>query len=166
MLKYVRVKKMDKKVVLVTGSSIGLGASICEKFASNGYNVVINYLTHEKEALTLKKELEEKYKIECLCIEADISKDDDVSYMHKKVMNTFGKIDVLVNNASVAYDTDFDMKVKDIFMKILEINVYGTFNVTKVFGKEMLKNKSGKIINIASTNGIDTYYEYGLDYDA
>ena len=157
---------MDKKVVLVTGSSIGLGASICEKFASNGYNVVINYLTHEKEALTLKKELEEKYKIECLCIEADISKDDDVLYMHKKVMNTFGKIDVLVNNASVAYDTDFDMKVKDIFMKILEINVYGTFNVTKVFGKEMLKNKSGKIINIASTNGIDTYYEYGLDYDA
>ncbi len=157
---------MDKKVVLITGSSIGLGASIAEKFASNNYNVVINYLTHEKEALKLKNNLEEKYNIECLCIEADISKDEDIKYMHKMVMNTFHKVDVLINNASVSYDSEFDSKIKDIFMKILEINVYGTFNVTKIFGTDMLKRKSGKIINIASTNGIDTYYEYGLDYDA
>lgn len=159
-------ENMDKKVVLVTGSSIGLGAAIAEKFASNNYNVVINYLTHEKEALKLKTDLENKYNVECLAIEGNIASDEDVKYMYKKVMKVFNKIDVLINNASVSFDTDFDMKDKDIFMKILEINLYGTFNVTKVFGNEMLKNKSGKIINIASTNGIDTFYEYGLDYDA
>jgi len=157
---------MDKKVVLITGSSVGLGASIAKKFASNEYNVIINYLTHEKEALQLQKHLEEKYNIECLCIEADISNEEDVKYMCKKVINTFGHIDVLVNNAGIAHDTDISMKSKDVFMRILEVNTFGTFNTSKIFGEEMNKNGHGIIINIASTNGIDSYYKYSIDYDA
>ena len=157
---------MDKKVVLITGSSSGLGLTIAEKFASNNYNVIINYLTHEKEALQLQKELEEKYKIHCLCIEADISSEEDIRYMSKKAITQFGHIDVLVNNASISRDSELDMKNKDVFMRILEVNTYGTFNVSRIIGEEMNKNGSGSIINIASTNGIDTYYEYSLDYDA
>ncbi len=157
---------MNKKTVLVTGSSIGLGASLIEKFASNNYNIVINYLTHEEEALKLKSDLEHKYNIKCLCIKADISNDGDVKYMHEKINEEFGSLDVLVNNASISHDSLIEDKTKENFIKILEVNTYGTFNVSRVFGDEMYKNKKGKIINIASTNGIDTYYEYSIDYDA
>ncbi len=157
---------MNKKTVLVTGSSIGLGASLIEKFASNNYNIVINYLTHEEEALKLKSDLEHKYNIECLCIKADISNDDDVKYMYERINEEFGSLDVLVNNASISHDSLIEDKTKENFMRILEVNTYGTFNVSRVFGESMYKNKKGKIINIASTNGIDTYYEYSIDYDA
>ena len=157
---------MGKKTVLVTGSSIGLGASIIEKFASNGFNCVINYLSHEKEANELKGKLEKEYNIECLTIKADISNDEDVLNMFNEVKDRFNKIDVLVNNAAIAIDTTFEDKTKENFMKIFEVNVYGLFNVSRLFGDDMLKNKNGRIINISSTNGIDTYYEYSLDYDA
>ena len=156
----------EKKVVLVTGSSSGLGMEIVKKFASNNYNCVINYINHEAEALKLKEDLEKKYNIKCLCIKADISKDEEVKDMFDKVINEFEKIDVLVNNAAIAIDTLFEMKNKEDFMKTLEVNVYGLFNVSRTFGDFMYKNKNGKIINIGSTNGIDTYYEFSLDYDA
>lgn len=157
---------MNKKVVLVTGSSIGLGSEIIRKFASNNYNCIINYYNHEDEANKLKNELESEYKIKCLTIKADISNDEDVLNMYNKVIREFGNIDVLVNNASIAKDCEFNSKNKKDFIRILEVNLYGTFNVSKVFGNKMYENKHGKIINIGSTNGIDTYYEYGLDYDA
>ena len=81
---------MDKKVVLITGSSSGLGASTAEVFAKNGYNVVINYLTNERNALKLQKELEEKYKVDCICIQADISEEEDVNYLSKTIIKKFG----------------------------------------------------------------------------
>ena len=157
---------MDKKTILVTGASSGLGKEIIRLFAKNNYNCIINYLSHEKEALALQKEIEEKYNIECLCIEADISNDKDVEYMYKKSISKFNKIDVLVNNASISNDSLVEDKNKEDFMRILEVNLYGTFNVSKLFGKNMYENKKGKIINIGSTNGIDTYYEYSTDYDS
>ena len=157
---------MNNKTVLVTGSSSGLGASTAEKFASNGYNVVINYVTHEKEAKKLKDKLEKDYKIKCLIIKCDISKEDEVQSMYDEVIKSFGKIDVLVNNAGIAIDTLFEDKTKENFMRTLEVNLYGTFLVSKIFGKLMYDNKYGRIINISSTNGIDTYYEYSIDYDA
>ena len=157
---------MDKKVVLITGSSSGLGASTAEVFAKNGYNVVINYLTNERNALKLQKELEEKYKVDCICIQADISEEEDVNYLSKTIIKKFGHLDVLVNNAGIAIDTTFEDKTKENFMRTLEVNLYGTFLASKVFGQLMFENKKGKIINISSTNGLDTYYEYSLDYDA
>ena len=86
--------------------------------------------------------------------------------MVEKVIFKFNKIDVLVNNAGIAIDTTFEDKTKDNFMKTLEINLVGTFLVSKYVSKYMLEQKSGNIVNVASTNGIDSYYVESLDYDA
>ena len=157
---------MDKKTVLVTGSSIGLGSEIIRLFASRNYNCVINYNSHEKEANDLKNELESKYDTKCLLIKCDISNDQEVNDMYEKVLKEFKSLDVLINNAGIAIDTPFEVKDKNIFMKTLEVNLYGTFNISRLFGDHMFNNKKGTIINIASTNGIDSYYEFSLDYDA
>jgi len=159
------VIKMDKKTVIVTGSSLGLGASIIKEFAKNDFNVVINYVNHEKEANELKKEVE-KYNIKALCIKCDITNEKEINDMFNQVMKEFKRIDVLVNNAGIAIDTLFNDKTKDNFMRTLEVNLVGTFLVSRVFGNQMYKQKEGQIINISSNNGIDQYYEYSLDYDA
>lgn len=157
---------MNKKVILVTGSSIGLGSTIIYEAAKMGYNVVINYLTHEKEAIELKEKVKKEFKTEALVIKCDITDENDIKNMIDKIINVFGKLDVLVNNAGISIDNDFNLKTKDEFMKVLEVNTVGTFLVSRVIGNNMLNQKSGKIINISSNNGIDSYYEYGLDYDA
>ena len=157
---------MNKKVVLVTGASQGLGSSIIEKFASNNYNVILNYNSHEKEAFEIKKNLENKYNIDCLCIKCDLSNEEDINNMYQKVKEKYEYIDVLINNAGIAIDTLFDDKTKDNFMKTLDINLVAPFLLSKLFGKDMYENKKGNIINISSTNGIDSYYEYSLDYDS
>ena len=78
-------------------------------------------------------------------------------------INKFNHIDILVNNAGIAIDTIFEDKTKEMFKKTLEINLIGTFLVSKKASKYM---NNGSIINISSTNGIDTYYPYSMDYDA
>lgn len=156
----------DKKVVLVTGSSRGIGASTIVEFAKKGYNVVINYFNSEEEALALKKKVEEEYNTKALTIKADISIEEDVKRMVETAINEFGKIDVLVNNAGIAIDTLFMDKTVENFRKTVDINLIGTFLVSKYVGKYMLERKSGSIINVSSTNGIDTVYPMSLDYDA
>ena len=155
---------MNKKCVLVTGSSIGLGASIIRKYASMGYNTVITYNSHKDEAIELQKEIKDKYNTESLVIKCDISKEEDIENLKNEIINKFNKLDVLVNNASIAIDTTFSDKTKENYMKILEVNLVGTFLVSKIMSTIMSDNSS--IINISSTNGIDTYYEYSLDYDS
>lgn len=155
---------MNKKCVLVTGSSIGLGASIIRKYASMGYNTIITYNSHKDEAIELQKEIKDKYNTESLVIKCDISKEEDIENLRQEIISKFNKLDVLVNNASIAIDTTFSDKTKENYMKILEINLVGTFLVSKIMSTIMSDNSS--IINISSTNGIDTYYEYSLDYDS
>lgn len=155
---------MNKKCVLVTGSSIGLGASIIRKYASMGYNTVITYNSHKDEAIELQKEINDKYNTESLVIKCDISKEKDIENLKNEIISKFNKLDVLVNNASIAIDTTFSDKTKENYMKILEVNLVGTFLVSKIMSTIMNDNSS--IINISSTNGIDTYYEYSLDYDS
>lgn len=153
------------KVVLVTGSSRGIGRSIAVSFAKEGANVIINYKKSEKEAETLKDILQ-TYGVDVMCIKADVSKEDQVKDMIAKIINKYGKIDVLVNNAGIAIDADFeDRKVVD-WKDTLDTNLIGVFLTSKYAGKYMKENRYGKIINISSTNGIDTTYTYSVDYDA
>lgn len=154
------------KVVLVTGSSRGIGKAIVEDFAQKGYNVVINYIKENEEAEKLKKELEKKYKIKALCIKADVSNENEVKDMIRAIINEFEKIDVLVNNAGVAIDKEFEDRTVEDWKKTLNVNLIGPFIVSKYVGHEMEKNKSGKIINISSTNGINTFFPTSIDYDA
>ena len=151
------------KVVLITGASRGIGKSIAIEFAKNNYNVVINYNNSKDKANELKEYLEKEYNIECLSIKADVSNEQEVNNMVEKIINKFNHIDVLVNNAGIAIDTIFEDKTKEMFKKTLEINLIGTFLVSKKASKYM---NNGTIINISSTNGIDTYYPYSMDYDA
>lgn len=157
---------MDKKVVLVTGSSIGLGRAIIEKFASNNYNVIINYNNSKQEAEELKSYIENTYHTKAITIKCDITKESEIEEMKQIIIKEFGVLDCLVNNAGIAIDTDFNLKTKEDFIKTLDTNLVSLFLVSRTFGNLMLENKKGKIINIASTNGIDSYYEYSLDYDA
>mgnify|MGYP003305366024 CR=1 FL=1 len=153
------------KVVLVTGSSRGIGRSIAVKFAKEGANVIINYKTNTKEAEAIT-EIISNYGNKCLCIQADISKENEVSVMIEKIIKEFGKIDIVINNAGIAIDIDFDYRgVKD-WQDTLNTNLIGVFLISKYAGSYMRKNKYGKIINISSTNGIDTLYPYSIDYDA
>ena len=154
------------KVCLVTGGSRGIGAACIKEFAKNGYNVVINYVKDDLSANFLKTEVEENYHVKALVIKCDVSNEVEVKNMVEEVINTFGTIDVLVNNAGIAIDTIVADKAVENFRRILDINLIGTFLVSREVAKYMLNRKTGSIVNISSTNGIDTYYPESLDYDA
>lgn len=157
---------MNRKVVLITGASRGIGRSTAIKFAQNNYNVVINYNNSIDRAKELEEYLINTYNIETMVIRADISNELEVKDMVDNIINKFGKIDVLVNNAGIAIDSDFLDKNKDSFNKVLNTNLVGTFIVSKEVSKYMIDNKEGSIINISSTNGIDSMYVESLEYDA
>ena len=156
-----------EKVVLITGSSKGIGKATAIEFAKiGGYKVVINYLTDKENAEKLSNYLKEKYKIETLVIKTDISNEEQVKNMIQEVINKFGRIDVLVNNAGIAIDKEFEDRTVEDQKRTLEVNTIGTFLVSKYASENMLKNKSGKIINVSSTNGINTFFPSSIDYDA
>jgi len=155
-----------RNVVLVTGASRGIGRSTIIEFAKKGYDVAINYLSNIDKALELKREVEEKYQVKALVVKADVSSEEEVKNMVEMVIKEFGHIDCLVNNAGIAIDTIFEDKTVDNFRKTLDTNLIGPFLVSKYVGEYMLKEKSGSIINVSSTNGIDTIYPASLDYDA
>lgn len=163
-LKKKRSEKMNK-TVLITGASRGLGATIARVFAKNNYNIILNYNNSEQQAQILTQELKQ-YNVEVLPIKADITKEDEIKKMVIKSLEHFKKIDVLINNAGIAIDTTFEDKTKENFIKTIDTNLIGPFLLSKYVGESMLKEKQGCIINISSTNGIDSYYEYSLDYDA
>lgn len=156
----------NRNVVLVTGGARGIGRSTIIEFAKNGYDVVINYCHSGVEANELKEFVEKQYNVRALVVKASVSNESEVEKMVTEVIQEFGHIDCLVNNAGIAIDTTFDDKTYDNFMETLKVNLIGTFMVSKYVGKYMLANGSGNIINVSSTNGIDTVYPESLDYDA
>ncbi len=157
----------NKKVVLVTGGARGLGRAVVEEFSKDkdAYAIAINYFTSENSAIELKNSLEKKG-VSCIIVKADISKEDEVINMVNSVKNAFGKIDILINNSAICKDAIFYDKTAKGFRETLDVNVVGTFLVSKYVGEIMLENKYGRIINLTSTNGINTYYPMCIDYDA
>ena len=154
------------RVALVTGSNRGLGKAIVIGFAEKGVNVVINYCHHEDEAFELQEYIRNNDNVEVMCIKCDISVEEEVEDMVNQVIDAFGGIDILVNNASVSRDKLLlDKSVRE-FRRILDVNLIGTYLCSKYVGKAMLSAKKGKIINISSTNALDTYYPESCDYDA
>lgn len=154
-----------EKVVLVTGSSSGIGREIVRKLASD-YEVIIHYNNSYDNALKLKEELDNLYHRDVLMVKCDLSKEEDINSMLSTIYNRYNSIDILINNAGIAIDTVFEDKTKENFIKTLEVNLVAPFLLSKKIGLKMKDNKEGVIINISSTNGIDTMYPEGLDYDA
>ena len=154
------------KVVLVTGSNRGIGKSAIIEFAKAGLDVVINYCHHKEEAYELKEYVENNYNVRCLVVKCDVSKEDEVIEMINEIVDYFGSLDILVNNASVCKDSLLMDKDVESFRRILDVNLIGTYLCSKYAGKVMLDNGSGSIINVSSTNAIDTYYPESCDYDA
>ena len=152
-------------VVLVTGSSRGIGAATIKEYAKNGYDVVINYNNSLQDALKLQDEIKE-YNVRSLILKCDISNEEDVKDMVNTIMEELGSIDVLINNAGIAIDTTFEDKTVSNFRRTLDVNLIGPFVLSRLVGDIMYKNKNGIIINISSTNGIDTNYPESIDYDA
>jgi len=151
------------KIALITGSSRGIGKEIAKSLASKSYDIVINYNNSKEEALNLKEYITNTFNVKAICIKADVSSEEEVKSMIEETYNTFGAIDVVVNNAGIAIDTTFEDKTVDNFRRILDVNLIGTFLVSKYASKYM---KNGTIINISSNNGIDAGYPEGMDYDA
>ena len=154
------------KVAFITGGSRGIGKATIIEFAKRGYNCVINYIKSDDEANALKEELEKEYSIKALSIKADVSNEAEVKEMVSKIISEFGHIDVLVNNAGIAIDKEFEDRTVEDWNKTLTTNLIGPFLVSKHIGEIMLKQESGKIINISSTNGINSFFPTSIDYDA
>lgn len=171
---------MKNKVVLVTGSSRGIGKATIIEFAKNGYDVVINYIesdkeaklkfingefeyNNEKDALNLKKLVEKEYGIKALTIEADVSKEQEVKACISKIMDTYGRIDVVVNCAGIVFDRDmFEVTVAE-FENTLKVNVMGAFLISRECSKYMKEGTA--IVNISSTNGTKTIAPESIDYN-
>ena len=154
-----------KKVVLVTGSSSGIGKEIARKLACD-YEIIIHYNNSEKDALDLKNELDNLYNKDIMTVKCDLSSEEEIDVMIDTIYEKYNNIDILINNAGIAIDTLLEDKTKDNFMRTLEVNTIAPFLLSKKIGLKMKEQKYGNIINISSTNGIDTIYPESIDYDA
>lgn len=153
------------KVALVTGSSKGIGAAIIEELARSGYDCVINYNSSEKEAYELNEKIK-AFNIRSLVIKCDVSKEEEVNRMFDIIEENLGGVDILINNAAVDLPNLFSRKNVDDFRRTLDVNLIGAFLTSKRAERHILDKKWGRIINISSTNGMNTYYPMGLEYDA
>lgn len=145
---------MDKKVAFVTGGSRGIGKEIARKFAKNGYDLVINYVSEKTDVVKLENELNQNGSVEVLCLKGDVTDFATCEDMVKKAVDKYGKIDVLVNNAGITKDNLLMRMKEEDFDKVINVNLKGTFNMTKNVISYMMKQRKGKIVNISSVVGV------------
>ncbi len=141
------------KTILITGALGGIGRAMTESFLDKGCNVIINY-SNEKKAENYRKKLEERYDLnKSLFFKADVSKFDEVEKMFAAAKEKFGQVDYLINCASInkdAYIRDMDAQM---FQNVIDVNLVGTFNCSKLFA-EQYEGNSGAIINISSGTAV------------
>lgn len=141
------------KVALITGGARGIGKQIAITLAKEGYDIALNYRSNTDELAMFKEELE-SYKVKCLLVQGDVSNFEDTERITKETMDEFGKIDVLINNAGITKDMLFIRMKQDDFESVLDVNLVGTFNMTKNVVNHMMKARQGRIINVSSVVGV------------
>ncbi|EOD00561.1 3-oxoacyl-[acyl-carrier-protein] reductase [Caldisalinibacter kiritimatiensis] len=141
------------KVALITGGSRGIGKAIAIKLASLGADIIINYVSSEQRAKDVVKEIESVGR-KGLAVKADVSKMEEAKNLIDAAIKEFGKIDILVNNAGITKDNLLMRMSEEEWDAVLNINLKGTFNVTKSIIRKMIKQKNGSIINISSVVGL------------
>ena len=154
------------KNVLVTGSSRGIGAAIVRELAAYGYNVIINYHHSREQAYALAEQIQTSHAVRCMVIQADVSREEEVDAMVHDVEEELGGVDILINNAGIDLSNLFQLKTADEFRRTMDVNVVGAYNCAMRTYRHMKEQNYGSIINISSTNGINTYYPMSIDYDA
>ena len=142
----------ENKVALITGGTRGIGKAIAKKFAENGYDLIINYVSENTDLEKLKKDINSNNEI--LFVRANVGDFNSCEELVKKAIEKFGKIDVLVNNAGITRDNLIMRMKEEDFDKVINTNLKGTFNVTKNVVPYMMKKRSGKIVNISSVVGV------------
>ena len=142
-----------EKCALITGATRGIGKQIAITLAKQGYNIALNYRKENKELENTKKEIEE-IGVQVIAVKGDVANFEDCENFVKQVIERFGQIDVLVNNAGITKDMLLMRIKKEDFEQVIDTNLVGTFNVTKNVVPYMMKARSGRIINISSVVGI------------
>ena len=143
---------MDK-CALITGATRGIGKQIAITLAKQGYNIALNYRKENEELENTKKEIEE-IGVQVIAVKGDVANFEDCENFVKQVIERFGQMDVLVNNAGITKDMLLMRMKKEDFEQVIDTNLVGTFNVTKNVVPYMMKARSGRIINISSVVGI------------
>lgn len=141
------------KNAIVTGASRGIGKAIAIKLAKEGANIAINYSVNDNAALEVANVVE-KLGVKAIVKKADVSKLSEVEGFVNTVLNELGSIDILVNNAGITRDNLLIRMSEDDFDQVMQINLKGVFNLTKTVSRVMIKQRTGKIINISSVVGI------------
>ena len=141
----------EKKVALITGASRGIGKAIAKKFAENNYNLIINYMAEDTNFDELRKEFKGA---EVLFVKSDVSVYKQCEDLVNQGIEKFGRIDVLVNNAGITRDNLLMRMKEEDFDSVINVNLKGTFNMTKNVVPFMMKKRYGKIVNIASVVGV------------
>lgn len=142
----------QNKVALITGANSGIGEVIAIEMAKDGYDILINYVFNEEAALAVKDKVE-ALGVKCALLYGDVSDYSAVETMMAEAFDIFGRIDVLVNNAGITKDNLILRMTEEEFDAVINVNLKGTFNCCKHIARKMLKQRSGKIINIASIIG-------------
>ena len=141
------------KVALITGATRGIGKQIALTLAKEGYNIALNYRKENEELTTLKNEIEQN-NVKCLTVQGDVSNFEDCENIVKETIKEFEKIDVLVNNAGITKDMLLARMKEEDFKQVIDVNLIGTFNMTKNAISYMMKARQGRIINISSVVGV------------
>ena len=141
------------KNAIVTGGSLGIGTAIAKKLAALGTNVALNYRKHDAEAKAVVAECE-KLGVKALAVRADVSSFDDAQKMVAQVVETFGGLDILVCNAGINWDGVSWKMSEEQWDKVIEINLKGYFNYCRAAIPIFREQKQGKIVNVASINGL------------
>ncbi|MCU7667099.1 3-oxoacyl-[acyl-carrier-protein] reductase [Bacillus thuringiensis] len=145
--------KLEHKVAIVTGASRGIGKAIALELARNGADVVINYSGNEEAAKEVAKEVEELGR-KAIIIKANVAIASEVEEMFKETINNFGKVDILVNNAGITRDNLMMRMKEEEWDAVINTNLKGVYNCMKAAIRPMMRQKSGRIVNISSVVGI------------
>ncbi|MFD1414631.1 3-oxoacyl-[acyl-carrier-protein] reductase [Oceanobacillus jeddahense] len=144
---------LQGQTAVVTGASRGIGRAIALELAKNGANVIVNYSGSEEKAEEVVGEIQE-LGVKAVKIQANVSDEDSVKQLMKQSVKEFGTIDILVNNAGITKDNLLMRMKEDEFDQVIQTNLKGTFLCTKAVTRQMMKQKSGRIINVASIVGV------------
>lgn len=157
------MKRFQGKTALITGASRGIGRATAEEFAKEGANIIINYAASpDTQVSEFAEYLAATHGVKAGVFKADVGNDDAVRQMRRYVETEFGVLDILINNAGVVVDKPYVEHTREDFDRIFATNVYGTLNVSKVFGDMITR----AIVNISSTSGMYDFWPDNIDYAA